>query len=392
METTVAASTGPNFSLSEEHLMLQDMVRKFAQNEVARRAAEYDRTCEFPWENIRQMGELGLLGVTVPEEYGGAGMDALSYVIVIEEIAKACASTAVVAAVQNSLVTYPLLQHGTEELKQKFLPRLASGEIIGAYSLTEPGAGSDAVSLQTRARKEGDKYILNGTKTFVTNGVAASVFILYATVDPALKSKGVCAFVVEKDFPGFKVGRHEEMMGVRASGTSELILDNCEVPAANLLGAEGEGFKIALSTLDVGRLGIAAQAIGIAQACLDYSLSYSQERKQFGKPISSFQLIQTKLVEMATRIEASRWLLWHAAWLKDQGKGRFSKEASMAKLFASETAMMAGTEAVQILGGYGYTKDYPVERFFRDAKITQIYEGTTEVQKIVVARHLLGQA
>jgi alkylation response protein AidB-like acyl-CoA dehydrogenase len=382
-------SSGPSFALSEEHKMLRDMVRDFAEGTVAPRAAAYDRSCDFPWDNVKEMAELGLLGVFVPEEYGGAGMDTISYTIVIEELSRACASTGVVAAVQNGLVNSPLLNFGNEEQKKKHLPRLTSGEIIGAYSLTEPGSGSDAVAMQTRARKEGDKYILNGTKVFVTNATGASLFVVYATLDPALKSKGVCAFIVEKDYPGFSVGKHEEMMGVRASGTCELMLDNCEVPAENLLGKEGEGFKIALATLDGGRLGIAAQAVGIAQACLDYCLKYTQERQQFGKPISSFQMIQSKLVEMAVNIDAARLLLHRAAWLKDRGE-KFTKEASMAKYFASETAMKAGIEAVQCLGGYGYTKDYPVERFFRDAKITQIYEGTSEVQKMVIARHLLG--
>jgi len=391
METIDQTATGPSFALSEEQAMLQDMVRKFAQDELAPRAAAYDRNCDFPWDNVKEMAELGLMGVSVPTEYGGAGMDTTAYTIVIEEISKACASTGVIAAVQNSLVNFPLLKFGTEAQKEKYLKRTAAGELVGAYSLTEPGSGSDAVAMQTRARKEGDKYILNGTKVFVTNATGASLFIVYATLDPELKSRGVCAFIIEKDFPGFKVGRHEEMLGVRASGTCELILDNCEVPAENLPGAEGEGFKIALATLDVGRLGIAAQAIGIAQACLEYCIGYTNERKQFGKPISSFQLIQNKLVEMAVNLDAARLLLWRAAWLRDSGQ-KFTKEASMAKFFAAESAMKAGVEAVQALGGYGYTKDYPVERFFRDAKITQIYEGTAEVQKIVIARHLLGQA
>ncbi|NDD27207.1 MAG: acyl-CoA dehydrogenase [Proteobacteria bacterium] len=386
----MAPTTGPSFDLSEEHKMLADMVRDFATNQLAPRAAHYDRTCEFPWDNVKAMAELGLLGVNVPDAYGGAGMDNIAYTIAIEEISRACASTGVVAAVQNGLVNSPLVRFGTEEQKKKFLPRLVSGEVVGAYSLTEPGSGSDAVAMSTRARKEGDKYILNGTKCWVTNATGASLFIVYATLDPALKSKGVCAFIIEKSFPGFTVGKHEEVMGVRASGTCELMLDNCEVPAENLLGGEGDGFKIALATLDGGRLGIAAQAVGIAQAAYDYALKYTQERQQFGKPISSFQLIQNKLVEMAVNIEASRLLLHKAAWLRDQGRP-FSKEASMAKLFASETAMKAGIEAVQCLGGYGYSKEYPVERYFRDAKITQIYEGTSEVQKIVIARHLLGQ-
>lgn len=388
---TAPTAGGPSFALSEEHKMLRDMVRDFAESQLKPRAAAYDRSTEFPWDNVRAMAELGLLGVNVPEEYGGAGMDSISYTIVIEEISRACASTGVIAAVQNGLINFPILRFANEEQKKTYLPRLTSGEMIGAYCLTEPGSGSDAVAMQTRVRNEGDKYVLNGTKLFVTNASGATLFVVYATLDPSLKSKGVCAFLVEKGFPGFQLGRHEEMMGVRASGTCEVVLDNCEVPVKNLLGAEGEGFKIALATLDGGRLGIAAQAIGIAQACLDYALTYTQERQQFGKPIASFQMIQNKLVEMAVNIDASRLLLQRAAWLRDQGM-RFTKEASMAKYFAAETAMKAGIEAVQCLGGYGYTKDYPVERFFRDAKITQIYEGTAEVQKLVIARHLLGQA
>ncbi|MHB2021574.1 MAG: acyl-CoA dehydrogenase family protein [Candidatus Xenobia bacterium] len=377
-----------NFELNEDQQMLRDMVRKFAAEEVAPGAAERDRTCEWPREMVAKMGELGLLGVTVPDQFGGAGMDNLSYTLVIEELAYGCASAAVIAAVQNGLVNYPIMAFGTDAQKQKYLPLTATGKKIGAYCLTEPGSGSDSMGMATRVTKDGDHYRLTGTKFFVTNALGAELFIVYATLDPALKSKGVCAFIVEKEFAGFKVGRHEEMMGVRASGTCEVILDDVKVPKENLLGEEGQGGKIALATLDGGRLGIAAQAIGIARCAFDKSLAYSQDRKQFNQPIFNFQLIQEKLVEMATGIDAARMLLHRAAWMRDRGV-KFTREASMAKWFASEVAMKAGNEAVQIHGGYGYTKEYTAERHFRDAKITQIYEGTSEVQKLVIARNLV---
>lgn len=381
-----------NFDLNEDQLMLQDMVRKFAAEEVAPGAAQRDRTCEWPKDVVEKMGELGLLGVNVPPEYGGAGMDTISYTLVIEELAFACASCAVIAAVQNGLVNYPIMKFGTEAQKQKYLPLTSTGKKIGAYCLTEPGSGSDSMAMATRAVKDGNFYRLTGTKFFVTNSMGAEIFIVYATTDPSLKSKGVCAFIVEKGTPGFTVGRHEEMMGVRASGTCEVILDDVKVPAENMLGSEGQGGKIALATLDAGRLGIAAQAIGIARAALETSLNYSQERKQFGQAIFNFELIQSKLVEMAVGVDAARLLLHRAAFMRDKGVARFSREASMAKWFASEVAVKAGSEGVQILGGYGYTKEYPAERFFRDAKITQIYEGTSEIQKIVIARNLRQEA
>ncbi|HEY4002862.1 MAG TPA: acyl-CoA dehydrogenase family protein [Candidatus Xenobia bacterium] len=377
-----------NFKLNEEQAMLQDMVRKFAQSEVAPGAAERDRTCAWPKEMVAKMGEQGLLGVCVPAEYGGAGMDTISYTLVIEELAAACASAAVIAAVQNGLVNYPILAFGTDEQKKKYLPLTATGQKIGAYCLTEPGSGSDSMGMATKAVKDGDSYRLTGTKFFVTNSMGAEIFIVYATLDASLKSKGVCAFIVEKSMKGFTVGKHEEMMGVRASGTCEVILDDVKVPVANMIGAEGQGGKIALATLDCGRLGIAAQAIGIARAAMETSLKYSQERKQFQQAIFNFQLIQSKLVEMAVGIDAARLLLQRAAFLRDTGV-RFTKEASMAKWFASEVAVKAGSEGVQIHGGYGYTKEYPAERFFRDAKITQIYEGTSEIQKLVIARNLV---
>lgn len=382
-------SSGMNFDLSEDHLMIQEMARKFAAQEVAPKAAYYDRTTEFPYETIKKMAELNLLAIQTPEKYGGAELDSICYAIVIEELSKACASTGVIAAVHNTLVQLPIYSWGTEEQKKQYLPRLAKGEIIGAYALSESQSGSDAGSLQTTAKKEGDCYILNGSKVFITNAIAAGLFIVYATLNKDQGAKGITAFILEKEFSGFKVGRHEEMMGVRASGTCELIMENCKVPSANRLGEEGSGFKIALATLDSGRISIGAQAVGIAQAALDASLKYSKERSQFGQPIASFQLIQEKLVQMALDIDAARLLIYRASYLKDKGVP-FAKEASMAKLFASKMAVQAGIEAVQIFGGYGYTKEYPVERHMRDAKITEIYEGTSEVQKMVIARKLLG--
>ncbi|MDQ7821771.1 MAG: acyl-CoA dehydrogenase [Candidatus Eremiobacteraeota bacterium] len=376
------------FTLNEEQRMLQDMVREFAQEKIAPKAAEHDAACTFPSENIKAMAELGLMGVTIPDEYGGAGMDTLSYCIAIEEIARACASTAVIMAVHNSLIGNVIYTFGTDGQKKKYLADVASGKKLGAYALTEPNAGSDAAHIETLVRKEGDHYILDGTKTFITSSVAADLFIVYGTMDRSLGSRGICCFIVERDTPGFKVGKKEEMMGMRASGTSQLIFEGCRVPAENLVGAECEGFKVCMGALDVGRLGIAAQAVGISQAAFDASLRYSQERKQFGQPICNFQMVQAMLVQMATETEAARLMVYRTAWLKDQGES-FSKEASMAKLFASDTAVRTTINAVQVHGGYGYTKEYPLERYLRDAKVTQIYEGTSEVQKLVIARQLL---
>ncbi len=376
------------FELSEDHRMVQEMVRKLANEEIAPRAAEYDRTREFPWDNVKKLAELGLLGVTIPEEYGGAAMDSLAYVLVIEELSRACASTGVIAAVQNSLGAYPILAFGTEAQKKKFLSQVATGEKIAAYALTEPGSGSDAAAMQTTCRLEGDHWVLNGQKNWITNSTGAELFIVYATKDPALGHKGVCCFIVEKSYEGFSIGKHEETMGVRASGTCPLAFDNVKVPKENLLGEEGKGFTIAMATLDTGRVGIAAQAVGIAQAALDEALKYSKERQQFKRPISSFQLVQEMLVSMATQVEAARLMVYRAALKRDSGE-KFTKEASMAKWFASEVAVKAALDAIQVHGGYGYSKEYPVERFLRDAKVTQIYEGTSEVQKLVIARELL---
>jgi alkylation response protein AidB-like acyl-CoA dehydrogenase len=383
-------TTGICFDMSEDHRMVMDMVRKLATEEIAPRAAQYDISREFPWDNVKKMAELGLMGVTVPEEYGGAGMNTLTYVTVIEEISRACAATGVITAVQNSLGELPLLAFGTEAQKKKYLPQMASGQKIAAYALTEPNAGSDAGSMQTTCRLDGDHWVLNGQKNWITNSTAAEIFIVYATKDPAMKHKGICCFIVEKSYPGFSIGKHEETMGVRASGTCPLAFDNVRVPKENLLGEEGKGFNIAMSALDAGRIGIAAQAVGIAQSALDNALKYSKEREQFGRPISEFQLVQEMLVRMATEIEAARLMVWKAATKRDNGE-KFTKEASMAKWFASEVAVRAALDAIQVHGGYGYSKEYPVERILRDAKITQIYEGTSEVQKLVIARQLLSE-
>jgi len=377
-----------DFALSEEHRLVQQTARDFATREILPVASQLDAEHRFPAEIVRGLAELGLMGVMVPEEYGGAGMDNVAYVLAMEEVARACASTAAIMSVNNSLVCDPILRYGTEEQKRRYLPVLASGREIGCYCLTEPQAGSDAASLQTTARLDGDGWVLNGTKVFVTNAREAWVFIVYARTEPEAGPRGISAFIVERDHPGISVGKVERKMGLLASSTCEVLLQDCRVPRDNLLGARGEGFKVALSTLDGGRIGIAAQAVGIARAALEESVAYARERRQFGRPIAEFQAIQWKIADMATRIDAARLLTLRAAWLRDQGK-RCTAEASMAKLFASETAMFAAHQGVQIFGGYGYIKDYPVERYFRDAKITEIYEGTSEIQRLVIARNLL---
>lgn len=387
---TMPHAAGVSFTLSEDHVMVRDMVAKLAAEEIAPRAAEYDRTREFPWDNIKKMAELGLMGVTVPEEYGGAGMDTLAYVLVIEEISKACASTGVITAVQNSLGCYPILAFGTEEQKKKYLPQIASGQRIAAYALTEPGSGSDAAGMSTTCRQDGEDWIIDGHKNWITNSTAAEIFIVYANADPAAKHKTTHCFIVEKGTPGFSIGKHEETLGVRASGTCPLTFENVRVPKENLLGEANRGFTIAMATLDTGRIGIAAQAVGIAQAALEHAIRYSKERQQFGKPISEFQLVQEMLVNMAMEIEAARLLVWQAACKRDNGE-KYTKEASMAKLFASNVAVKAALDSIQVHGGYGYSKEYPVERLLRDAKITQIYEGTSEVQKLVIARQILSE-
>jgi butyryl-CoA dehydrogenase len=373
------------FKLTEEHEMIRKMVRDFAQNEVAPTAAERDEEERFDREIFDKMAELGLTGIPWPEEYGGIGSDYLAYCIAIEELSRVCASTGVTLSAHTSLAGWPIYKFGSEEQKQKYLRPMAQGEKIGAYGLTEPSSGSDAGGMRTTAKLVGDEYIISGSKIFITNGGIADTYVVFALTDPKSKQKGTSAFIVEKDFPGFSVGKKEKKLGIRSSPTTEIIFDECRVPKENLLGKEGEGFKIAMMTLDGGRNGIAAQAVGIAQGALDAAVDYAKERVQFGKPISAQQGIGFKLADMATGVEASRLLTYQAAWLESEGFP-YGKESAMSKLFAGDTAMKVTTEAVQVFGGYGYTKDYPVERYMRDAKITQIYEGTQEIQKLVISR------
>jgi len=379
-----------NFDLTENQKLIQDMMRKFAKEELEPKAAEYDKTCEFPNENIKKLAELGILGMVVPEQYGGAGFDFVSLAVTVEEISRACASTGVIVAVHNSLVSYPILNWGNEEQKKRYLPKMATGEKLGAFALTEPNAGSDPGSLEMTAKLEGNYYILNGTKRFITNAGKADVFVVIANTDKTKGSKGISAFIVDRNSPGFSIGKHEDLMGLRATDNCELIFEDCKVPKENLLGQEGQGFKLALSLLDVSRIDIGAQSVGIAQAALDKSIVYAKERKQFGRAIAEFELIQAKLAEMAMKIQAARLLTYNAAFMKDKGAARFSQESSMAKLYAATIAVEVTREAVQIFGGYGYSKDYAVERYYREAKCMEIYEGTSEIQKIVIARNLLG--
>ena len=376
-----------NLTFTDEQLMMRDMVRNFAQAEITPFIEQLEQG-EFPRAIVNKMAEIGLMGITVPEEYGGSNMDFTSYIIAIHELSKVSAVLGVILSVHTSVGTNPILYFGNEEQKQKYVPKLANGEYLGAFCLTEPHAGSDAASLSTRAVRDGDDYIINGAKIFITNGGEADVYIVFAVTDPTLGSKGISAFIVEKSMPGFFIGKDEEKMGLHGSRTVQLTFENMRVPASNLLGEEGEGFKIAMANLDVGRIGIAAQSLGIAEASLDASVEYAKQRVQFGKPISAQQGVAFKLADMATKAEAAKLLVYNAANLRSQGKP-CGKEASMAKLFASKTAMENAIEAVQVFGGYGYTKDYQVERYFRDAKVTQIYEGTNEIQKIVISKHLL---
>lgn len=378
---------GMDFQLNHDQLMIQKMVREFVQEEIISQAVITDETHEFPLATIRKMGEIGLMGIPIPEEYGGAGADFLSYILTIEEIAKGCASTAVILAVHTSVGTFPILYFGTDEQKKRYLPKLASGQFIGAFALTEANAGSDASSLQTTAVHKGDHYILNGTKRFITNAGYADVYLVMASTDRTKGSHGVTAFLVDKDTTGFIIGKKEEKMGLNGSATCELIFEDGIVPVENLLGSEGQGFKVAMSLLDGGRIGIGAQALGIAEAALDAALDYAQERVQFKQPIGNFQGIQFMLADMATQIEAAKLLVYQAASLRMAGLP-YSKEASMAKMFASDTAVRVTTDAVQIFGGYGYCKEYKVERYMRDAKITQIYEGTNQIQRMVIAKQL----
>ncbi|MFO8051204.1 MAG: acyl-CoA dehydrogenase [Thermoplasmatota archaeon] len=374
--------------LNEQQKMIRNMVREFAEKEVRPRAAELDEKEEYPHESLKKMAELGILGTIIPQEYGGAGLDNVTYSMLLEEISRACASTGVVTSVHNSLAAWPIMNYGTEEQKKKYLPILARGEKIGAFGGTEPNAGSDLGAMQTTAELKGDKYIINGSKTFITSGPKAGIIIVFAVTDKEAGSKGISAFIVESDFKGYSVGGIFDKIGINASLTSELVFEDMEVPKENLLGKEGEGFKIALSTLDGGRIGIAAQAVGIAQAALDESIEYSKNRQQFGRPLAKFQAIQWMIAEMATKVEAARFLVRSASYRKDKGE-RISKDAAMAKLYASEIASWCADKAIQVHGGYGYTKEYPVERLYRDARITQIYEGTSEVMKMVIAGTLL---
>jgi butyryl-CoA dehydrogenase len=377
-----------DLELSEEQKLLQKSVREFAEAEVRPLAKELDETGHFPRELFKKAAELGLTGVAFPEAEGGAGFDHVAYTIVIEEISRCCASTGVILSVQNSLFCDPVHRYGTDEQKKRFLLPFARGEKIGCYALTEPQAGSNAAALQTKAVKKGDKYIVNGTKAWITNGGVADAGIVYVNTDPAKGEKGITALVVDKGTPGFKVGKEEKKLGINATACSELVFTDCEVPESNRIGKEGEGYKVALSTLDGGRIGIAAQATGIAQGAFEAALNWSKERMAFGRPIAQFQAIQFMLADMATEIDAARLLARKAAWKQDSG-ARFTLEAATAKLFASEMATRVAHKAIQIHGGYGYSKEYPVERAYRDARITEIYEGTSEIQRLVIASWVL---
>ncbi len=382
------------FPLSPEHKMIRDAAREFARNEIAPIAAQYDESGEFPHSTIQKMGEMGFMGIEVPEEYGGAGLDTLAYVLALEEISKVDAAHGVIMSVNNSLYCHGILKFGREEQKQRFLRPVASGQAVGAYSLTEPMSGSDAGTMRSRARREGNFYILNGRKSWVTSGPVADYIVVFMSTDPEKKHKGISAFLIDtRDAPGFTRGKKEPKLGIRASATSELIFEDCRIPVENRLGEEGEGFKIAMTVLDAGRIGIAAQALGIAEAAYEASVAYAREREAFGHKIGEFQGTGFKIADMKTRIEASRLLIFNAAMAKERAKTtgeRYTLQASMAKLFASETAMFCAHAAVQIHGGMGYSRELPVERYFRDAKITEIYEGTSEIQRLVISRSELG--
>ena len=377
-----------DLGLTEEQKLLQRTVREFAESEVKPLAKEIDESGHFPRETFRKAAELGLTGVAIPEQYGGAGMDHVSYAIVIEEISSVCASTGVILSVQNSLYCDPVYRFGTEEQKERFLAPFARGEKIGCYALTEPEAGSNAAALRTKAVLTGDKYIVNGTKSWITNGGAADAAIVYTNTQPEKGEKGITALVIERGTPGFVVGKEEKKLGINATACCELSFSDCEVPVGNRIGAEGEGYKVALSTLDGGRIGIASQATGIAQGAFEAALAYAQQRQAFGHPIAEFQAIQFMLADMATEIDAARLLVRKAAWKQETG-ARFSMEASIAKLFASEMATRVTHKAIQIHGGNGYSREYPVERAYRDARITEIYEGTSEIQRLVIAAWVL---
>ncbi|MFH0883961.1 MAG: acyl-CoA dehydrogenase [bacterium] len=376
-----------DFRLSEEQEMVRQTAREFAEKELRPGVAERDEKSEFPLEQVKKLSELGFMGMIVGEEWGGAGFDTVSYVTALEEIARVDPSTEIICSVNNSLVCYPLEKFGNDYIKEIFLRKLAMGEWLGAFCLTEPGSGSDAGAMKTRAVKDGNEWVINGSKNFITNGSTADIYVLVCVTDPNAGSKSTSTFVIPRETTGVTVGKHENKMGIRATDTTSITLEDVRIPNDNLLGNHGDGFKQMLTALDSGRLGVAAQGVGIAQGALEASLKYSQEREQFGKPIASFQAIRNKVADMATRIHAARLILRQAAWKKDQGL-HFSSESAMAKVYCSETATYCALEAVQIHGGYGYTKDYPVERMLRDAKITEIYEGTNEIQRIVIARDL----
>jgi len=379
-----------DFMLSDEQQMVRDMCRKFADNELAPKAAEYDRTHEFPWEPVKKLGEMGMLGVVYPEEYNGAGMDYVCYAIAVEEISRGCASNGVIVSAHNSLCLSPIYYFGTEQQKKKYLSKLTTGEWIGCFGITEPGAGSDAAGTKTTAELKNGKWLLNGTKNFITNGGVADVAVVMAVTEKGVGHRGLTMFIVEKGTPGFSVGKVEEKLGICASSTTELVFDNCEIPEENILGKKGEGFAIAMHTLDGGRVGIAAQAVGIAQAALDAAAKYAKERVQFNQPIAKLQAIQWMIADMATEIEASRLLTYRAAQLIGTGDRRkYSRYAAMAKLSAAETSHRVTHKAIQIFGGYGYIKEYPVERHYRDARITELYEGTSEIQRLVISSNVL---
>ncbi|MBT3179401.1 MAG: acyl-CoA dehydrogenase [Candidatus Marinimicrobia bacterium] len=377
-----------DFSLTSEQELIQKTAREFAQDHLAPGVIERDEKAIFPKQQIKLMGELGFMGMMVPEEWGGSGLDTVSYVIAMEEIAAVELATSTIMSVNNSLVCQLLLDRGTEAQKEKYLKPLAAGQKLGAYSLSEPESGSDASNMHTYAKKDGDHYIINGTKNWVTNGINSDIVILFCMTEKGVGYKGISAFVIDKSTPGLTTGKKEDKLGIRASDTCELYFEDCKVPVKNIIGEEGEGFKIAMKALGGGRIGIAAQALGLSRAALDASITYAKERKQFGKSIGEFGAIQNKIADMGTEVDAARLLIWRAAKLKDDGK-KYSRESSMAKLFASTTAMKAATDCVQIHGGYGYMQEYGVERLMRDAKITQIYEGTSEIQQLVIGRDLL---
>ena len=377
-----------DFGLTNEKLMLKKLYQEFTENEVKPLAAEVDEEERFPEETVAKMAKYGMMGIPIPEELGGAGGDNLSYAMLVEELSKACGTTGVVLSAHTSLCCAPIYEFGTPEQKEKYLIPLSKGEKLGAFGLTEPNAGTDAAGQQTRAVLDGDEYVLNGSKIFITNASYADIFIIFAMTDKSKGTRGISAFILEKDFEGFSIGKKELKMGIRGSATCELIFENVRVPKENLLGKEGKGFGIAMKTLDGGRIGIAAQALGIAQGAIDETVKYVKERKQFGRAIAKFQNTQFQLADMQTEVDAARLLVYRAAWLKDQ-KQPYSCEAAMAKLFAAEAAMKITTKAVQLHGGYGYTREYPVERMMRAAKITEIYEGTSEVQRMVVAANML---